>query len=117
MAKYLDAFTYWFSEEFLVPRMITRLTGDDGCLEALQGLLEDLVLQEPSLRSTEEGEDDVRFWLWDMSGLPARLRMDRAARLLRHAEVSQLGPAILSYCFSWEGPPSKSAWRPPRLIE
>jgi len=92
MAKYLEAFTYWFSEDFLVPRMITRLTGDGGCLEALQGLMDDLVVQEPALRSTKEGEDDVRFWLWDISCLPACLRTDRALRLLRHAEV--LKPAL-----------------------
>jgi hypothetical protein len=87
MAKYLERFTYWFSEEFLVPRMITRLTGDGGCLEAVQAIMDDLVSQYPSLRSQEDGEDDVRFWLWDMSQVPASLRRDRAQRLLRHAEV------------------------------
>merc|ERR1712216_1122076 len=75
------------SEDFLVQRMITRLTGDGGCLEALQAIMDDLIDQEPALKSTEEGEEDVRFWLWDMSVLPAVLRKDGAKRLLWHAEV------------------------------
>lgn len=87
MAKYLEAFTYWFSEDFLMPRMINRLTGEGGCLEALQGVMEDLVEKEPAWKSEEDDEDDVRFWLWDMDQLPAVLRKHRALRLLRHAGV------------------------------
>lgn len=89
MAKYLEQFAHWFSEDFLVPRMITRLTGDGGRLSALQTLKEDLVLSDPSFA---DENDDVRFWLWDMDAFPAQLRMHRACALLRRAGVLRRPP-------------------------
>lgn len=86
LAKYLDQFAYWFSEEFIVPRIISRLTGETGRLEAMQILMDDLVAGNPRLVG-DEGEEDVRFWLWDMGQFPAVLRMPRAVRLLRHIGV------------------------------
>jgi len=86
LARYLEKFASWFSEDFILPRMISRLTGDTGRLEALQVFMDDLLAIEPDLAG-EEGEEDVRFWLWDMSDLPARFRTERAARLMRHIGV------------------------------
>jgi len=86
LARYLDKFASWFSEDFILPRMISRITGDAGRLEALQAFKDDLVSLEPDLAG-DEGEEDVRFWLWDMSELPAVFRTDRAARLMRHGGV------------------------------
>merc|ERR1712187_1050710 len=86
LAKYLEKFTFWFSEAFLVPRIISRLIGDNGCLPALQAVMDDLLERRPALKG-DSNEEDVRFWLWDMSVFPAQLRMDRAVLLLRHAGV------------------------------
>merc|ERR1712137_83339 len=86
MAKYLEMFAYWFSESFMVPRMISRLTGESGRVEALQILMNDLLACEPALVGCS-GEEDVRFWLWDMGELPAVFRTARAKRLLQHAGV------------------------------
>lgn len=86
LARYLEKFASWFSEDFLLPRMVSRLTGEAGRCHALQVLLEDLLSREPGLAGDED-EQDVRFWLWDMAELPARFRPGRAAVLLRHAGV------------------------------
>merc|ERR1712083_465367 len=86
LAKYLVKFASWFSEDFILPRMVTRLIGETGRLEALQVLMDDLLVHEPELAG-DEGEEDVRFWLWNMSELPARFQRERAVHLLRHAGV------------------------------
>lgn len=86
LARYLEKFASWFSEDFILPRMISRITGETGRLEALQIFMDDLLILEPDLAGGE-GEEDVRFWLWDMSEIPAVFRKDRAARLMRHVGV------------------------------
>jgi len=86
LARYLEKFASWFSEDFILPRMISRITGDTGRLEALQTLKDDLVRVRPDLAG-DEGEEDVRFWLWDMSDLPAQFRQQRAVDLMRHVGV------------------------------
>lgn len=91
LARYLEKFASWFSEDFILPRMISRITGEAGRLEALQIFKDDLLEREPDLAG-DEGEEDVRFWLWDMSDLPARFRADRAARLMRHVGVLRAAP-------------------------
>jgi len=88
LARYLEKFASWFSEDFLLPRMISRLTGDQGCLEALQVLMDDLLAKDAELAAQQEaGEEDVRFWLWDVSEMPARFHSERAGALLRHSGV------------------------------
>jgi hypothetical protein len=86
LARYLDKFASWFSEDFILPRMISRITGDAGRLEALQVFMDDLLTVQPELAG-DEGEEDVRFWLWDMSDIPATFRTERAAQLMRHVGV------------------------------
>jgi hypothetical protein len=86
LARYLLKFASWFSEDFILPRMISRISSDAGRLEALQVFKDDLVTLEPAWAG-DEGEEDVRFWLWDMSELPAVFQKDRAARLMRHVGV------------------------------
>jgi len=86
LARYLEKFASWFSEEFILPRMISRIIGETGRVEALQVFMDDLITLEPHLAG-DDGEEDVRFWLWDMSELPAEFRVDRAAHLMRHIGV------------------------------
>lgn len=86
LAKYLVKFASWFSEDFILPRMVTRLIGETGRLEALQALMDELLAHEPHLAG-DEGEEDVRFWLWNMSELPAQFQRERAAHLMRFAGV------------------------------
>lgn len=86
LARYLEQFTSWFGKDFILPRMVSRLTSDEGRLEALQTLFDDLAQQDPQWEAVE-GEEDVRFWLWNMEEFPAKFRADRAERLLLHARV------------------------------
>lgn len=86
LASYLEQFTSWFGKDFILPRMVSCLTSDEGRLEALQTLFDDLAQQDPQWEAVE-GEEDVRFWLWDMEEFPAKFRADRAERLLLHAHV------------------------------
>jgi len=90
LARYLEKFASWFSKDFILPRMISRITGDAGRVEALQVFLDDLLIIEPELAG-EDGEEDVRFWLWDMSEIPAQFRTKRAARLMQHVGVLRAG--------------------------
>lgn len=89
IARYLEGFTYYFSEEFMVPRMISRLIGEESRLEPLTLLRDALVQKEPHWAPAED-EEDVRFWLWDMEEFPAKLHMDRAVRLLQFAGALKL---------------------------
>lgn len=93
-ALYLEQFAFWFSEEFILPRMISRLIGEEGRPEALRVLRDDLVHLEPCWMPKED-EEDVRFWLWDMDAFPSRLRTDRARRLMQH--TGALHPPVCAF--------------------
>jgi len=86
LARYLEKFASWFSEDFILPRLITRLIGETGRLEALQEVMDDLLINEPHLAGDEE-ESDVRYWLWNMAELPPHFQKERAARLMSHAGI------------------------------
>jgi hypothetical protein len=83
LARYLEKFASWFSEDFILPRLVTRLIGETGRLEALQELMDDLVATQPQLAG-EDGEEDVRYWLWNMAELPPVFQKERAVHLMRH---------------------------------
>lgn len=86
LSKYLVKFASWFSEDFVLQRMVSRLVGETGRLEALQVIMDDLLAEQPWLAG-DEGEEDVRFWLWNMAELPAQFQQERAVHLMRHAGV------------------------------
>lgn len=92
---YLEQFAWYFSEEFLVPRLTQHLLDREETREALQAVFEEL----PPAEQAEQAEElDVRFWLWNLEVLPAQFRIDRAVRLLRLAGLlrEDRDPFILS---------------------
>jgi len=96
LRPYLEQFTRYFSVEVLVPRLSQHLLSRDDTCTALQAVFEDMCKDsgapgEGDLVSKEEAVD-VRHWLWDLEVLPARLCIDRAVALLRHAGLLPPAP-------------------------
>jgi len=88
LKPYLDQFAWYFSEEFLVPRLTQHLLERDDTCAALQVVLNELYGYSSSVLFDADAGDperDVRFWLWDVESFPAVLRKERAVQLLRCA--------------------------------
>lgn len=105
LQPYLVQFAWYFSEQFILPRLIQHLLEHDDTRDALQ-VVYDEIRQDDLLPEEVTGarakpvgsqsgpqptdafhENDVCLWLWDIEVLPAVLVTENAARLLRHAGI------------------------------
>lgn len=83
---YLSQFGRYFRSEFLTPRLINAMLTDD----TLSGPLATVY---NCMRETwGAGEEDVRYWLWDMEASTPVLRVDRAEQLLVALDVYRPRP-------------------------
>jgi hypothetical protein len=84
-AEYLETFCNYFSAEVFLPRLVSLVMADEGCLRDLQLVFDEELKKKGMLRmlrskGKEDGEgkseeaevveedevDDVRHWLWDI---------------------------------------------------
>lgn len=87
LRPYLEKFASCFSLEVLVPRLSQHLLASDDTRAALQVVLDELRGEAAG----GDAEADVRYWLWDLEAVPARLRVSRATRLLERAGLLRPG--------------------------
>jgi len=103
LQPYLIQFAWYFSEQFLLPRLTQHLLERDETREALQVVYEEFREEQSAVATVAEdtkdgkaseafSETDVRLWLWDIEVFPAELRIKNAAQLLRHAGILKAVP-------------------------